>query len=65
MTGNITTPAAVVKLIINGEESVTAKTGVGPVDTAINAVQNMIGKHKKIKEHDKRLTKAFQNSNIW
>ncbi len=55
MTGNITTPAAVVKLIINGEESVTAKTGVGPVDAAINAVQNMIGEHTKIKVHDFRI----------
>ncbi len=55
MTGNITTPAAVVKLIINGEESVTANTGVGPVDAALNAVQNMIGEHTKIKVHDFRI----------
>ena len=52
MTGNITTPAAVVKLIINGEETVTANTGVGPVDAALNAVQTMIGEHTKIKVHD-------------
>ena len=52
MTGNITTSAAVVKLIINGEESVTANTGVGPVDAALNAVQTMIGEHSKIKVHD-------------
>ena len=55
MTGNITTPAAVVKLIINGEESVTANTGIGPVDAALNAVQNMIGEHTKIKVHDFRI----------
>ncbi len=55
MTGNITTPAAVVKLIINGEETVTANTGVGPVDAALNAVQNMIGEHTKIKVHDFRI----------
>ncbi|MDF1534072.1 MAG: 2-isopropylmalate synthase [Methanosarcinaceae archaeon] len=55
MTGNITTPTAVVKLEINGEETVSSNTGVGPVDAALNAVQNIIGEHAKLKVRDFRI----------
>ncbi len=55
MTGNITTPAAVVKLVINGEEMISSNTGIGPVDAALNAVRNIIGEHVKVKIKDFRI----------
>lgn len=43
MTGDNVMSTATVKLIINGKMSSTAKTGVGPVDAAINAIQSLVG----------------------
>lgn len=43
MTGNIVMPTATVKLSIDGEIKTAAKTGVGPVDAAINAIQSVVG----------------------
>lgn len=43
MTGNSVMPTATVKLSIDGETKTGAKTGVGPVDAAINAIQSVVG----------------------
>lgn len=43
MTGNNVMPTATVKLTIDGETKTVAKTGVGPVDAAINAIQSVVG----------------------
>ncbi|MBI5679477.1 MAG: 2-isopropylmalate synthase [Methanobacterium sp.] len=43
MTGNSVMPTATVKLTIDGETKTVAKTGVGPVDAAINAIQSVVG----------------------
>lgn len=42
MTGNSVMPTATVKLNIDGETKTSAKTGVGPVDAAINAIQSVM-----------------------
>lgn len=42
MTGDNVMPTATVKLNIGGEISTAAKTGVGPVDAAINAIQSLM-----------------------
>ncbi|MBP2029821.1 2-isopropylmalate synthase [Methanohalophilus levihalophilus] len=55
MTGNITTPTAVVKAIVDGEERVASDVGIGPVDAALNAVYEISGKHTGIKIHDFRI----------
>jgi 2-isopropylmalate synthase len=43
MTGDNVMPTATVKLNIEGKIKTTAKTGVGPVDAAINAIQSLVG----------------------
>lgn len=43
MTGDNVMPTATVKLNIDGKISTAAKTGVGPVDAAINAIQSLVG----------------------
>jgi len=43
MTGDNVMPTATVKLSIGGVVNTAAKTGVGPVDAAINAIQSLIG----------------------
>ncbi len=55
MTGNLITPTAVVKAVVNGTERTKADTGVGPVDAAVSAVQRMIGEEKDIRLHDFRI----------
>jgi len=52
MTGNIITPTAVVRAYIDGKEIISAKTGVGPVDAALNAVRDILGEsnHFKLQE---------------
>ena len=52
MTGNILTPTAVVKAIIDGKEVIAASVGVGPVDAALNAVRDILGEtnHFKLQE---------------
>lgn len=42
MTGDNVLPTATVKLNIDGEIKTTAKTGVGPVDATINAIQSLV-----------------------
>ncbi len=42
MTGDNVMSTATVKLNINGKMTSTAKTGVGPVDAAINAIQSLV-----------------------
>ena len=41
-TGANVSPTATVKLEIDGEESETASTGVGPIDAALNAIGDLI-----------------------
>ncbi len=55
MTGNIITPTAVVKAVMDSEEMIVSNTGVGPVDAALKAVEEMIGEHARIKIHDFRI----------
>jgi 2-isopropylmalate synthase len=43
MTGDNVMPTATVKLSIEGKIKTAAKTGVGPVDAAINAIQSLVG----------------------
>ena len=43
MTGDNVMPTATVKLNIDGNIKTAAKTGVGPVDAAINAIQSLVG----------------------
>lgn len=42
MTGDNVMPTATVKLNIDGKISTAAKTGVGPVDAALNAIQSLL-----------------------
>ncbi|VVB85388.1 2-isopropylmalate synthase [uncultured archaeon] len=46
MTGNIITPTATVKAIVNGSERLGANVGVGPVDAALKAVTSILGDYK-------------------
>ncbi|MDK2893004.1 2-isopropylmalate synthase [Methanohalophilus sp.] len=55
MTGNVTTPTAVVKAIVDGEERIASDVGIGPVDAAMNAVYEISSKHMGIKIHDFRI----------
>ncbi len=43
MTGDNVLPTATVKLNIDGKIKTAAKTGVGPVDATINAIQSLVG----------------------
>ncbi|KAF5066491.1 2-isopropylmalate synthase [Methanobacterium aggregans] len=48
MTGDNVLPTATVKLNIGGETKTAAKTGVGPVDAAINAIQSLVSESADI-----------------
>jgi len=48
MTGNMVTPTAVVRLLVNGEERVGAGSGVGPVDAALQALVNGVGEYARV-----------------
>ncbi|MDG6244758.1 MAG: 2-isopropylmalate synthase [Methanolobus sp.] len=52
MTGNLTTPTAVVRAKIGDEEAVASNYGVGPIDAALKAVELMIGNYTKVKVRD-------------
>ncbi|MFQ6056488.1 MAG: 2-isopropylmalate synthase [Methanosarcinales archaeon] len=52
MTGNIITPTAAVKAMVKGKECVVARTGVGPVDAAMNAVLQIIDGPMTVKLRD-------------
>jgi len=55
MTGIKTTPTASVKISMNGETHVAAETGVGPVDSAIKAIQKISDKLAHIRLKDFRI----------
>ena len=55
MTGNTITPTAVVKAIIDDKENISSNTGIGPIDAALRAVENIIGEHAKVSIHDFRI----------
>jgi 2-isopropylmalate synthase len=42
VTGNKTTPTAMVKLLVDGQECSSSNFGIGPVDASINAVRNVV-----------------------
>ncbi len=46
MTGNIITPTATVKALVNGKERLGANVGVGPVDAALKTVTGILGDYK-------------------
>jgi len=48
MTGENVMPTATVKLKINDKVKTSSKTGVGPVDAAINAIQNVVSETEDI-----------------
>lgn len=48
MTGENVMSTATVKLNINGKSSSMAKTGVGPVDASINAIQSLVNETRNI-----------------
>ena len=52
MTGNLMTPTAVVRARIGDEDAVASNYGVGPVDAALRAVEEMIGGYTKVKVRD-------------
>ncbi len=54
MTGNIITPTATVKALVNGQERIGANTGVGPVDAALKTVTGILGDYK-VKLRDFRI----------
>jgi len=54
MTGNIITPTATVKAIVNGQERLGANVGVGPVDAALKTVTGILGDYK-VKLRDFRI----------
>ncbi|MHA1237640.1 MAG: 2-isopropylmalate synthase [Candidatus Odinarchaeia archaeon] len=43
VTGTTVTPTATVKLLVHGKPRIFAANGVGPIDAAVNAVQNASG----------------------
>jgi len=43
MTGNIVTPTAVIRAEVGGKEIIAAQTGVGPVDAALRAAEEIVG----------------------
>ncbi len=49
MTGNKVTPTASIIAKVNGEEKKSSETGVGPVDAAIKATQNLVTNFPEIK----------------
>ncbi len=42
MTGNRVTPTATVRITVNGRTFTGARTGVGPVDAALKAVESLV-----------------------
>ncbi len=50
LTGNRITPTAILNAEVEGEKKVTSAIGVGPVDAALRAVAQLVGKSIKITE---------------
>ncbi|MEM3479999.1 MAG: alpha-isopropylmalate synthase regulatory domain-containing protein, partial [Candidatus Bathyarchaeia archaeon] len=55
VTGIRVIPTASVKLIVDGKEYVAAETGVGPVDTAIKAIQKITDSLANVRLKEYRL----------
>ena len=55
MTGNKIIPTASVKVVIDGKEYVASKTGVGPVDAAIKALEEVLNPVIKVYLREYRL----------
>ncbi|MCP8303989.1 MAG: 2-isopropylmalate synthase [archaeon] len=55
ITGIKVVPTASVKIILDGKEYVAAETGVGPVDSAVRAIQNITDRLANIKLKEYRL----------
>ena len=55
MTGIRMLPTASVKLVVNGENYVAAETGVGPVDSAVKAIQKITSRIGDIRLEEYRL----------
>jgi 2-isopropylmalate synthase len=55
VTGSETTPMASVKLAIDDKEYIATETGVGPVDSAIKAIQKIVDKLVGVKLKEYRL----------
>ncbi|MEM3797548.1 MAG: 2-isopropylmalate synthase [Candidatus Bathyarchaeia archaeon] len=55
VTGSETTPMASVKLILNDKEYIATETGVGPVDSAIKAIQKIVNMLIGVKLREYRL----------
>jgi 2-isopropylmalate synthase len=51
MTGNRVTPTATVRVTVDGKTYTGARTGVGPVDAAMKAVESLVDGHS----HNMRL----------
>jgi hypothetical protein len=47
-TGNTITPTATVRLLVKGEPRISSATGVGPVDAALRAIQNVVKEISKL-----------------
>jgi isopropylmalate/citramalate/homocitrate synthase-like protein len=47
-TGNTITPTATVRLLVKGEPRTSSATGVGPVDAALKAIQNVVKEISKL-----------------
>jgi 2-isopropylmalate synthase len=48
VSGTVTVPTATVRLLINGEEAQSSGFGVGPIDSAFNAIADMTGTRSKL-----------------
>ncbi|MEM2546843.1 MAG: alpha-isopropylmalate synthase regulatory domain-containing protein, partial [Candidatus Bathyarchaeia archaeon] len=55
VTGSETTPMASVKLTIHDKEHIATETGVGPVDSAIKAIQRIVDKLVGVRLKEYRL----------
>ncbi len=55
MTGNLITPTAAIKAIIDDQEQLAAHTGVGTVDAALKTLESMLGERFKVKIKDFRI----------
>ena len=55
MTGTKMTPTASVRLILEGKEYSAAEVGVGPVDSAIRAIQNITMNHINVRLKEYRI----------
>jgi 2-isopropylmalate synthase len=55
LTGNRTTPTAILKLLIDGKEYKSSEFGVGPIDATVKAIERVVGDVAKFKLTDFKL----------